>query len=98
MAEVMNPDYRTAEEILKETEDRENRILKQGFKAGVTMACLSMGKFTKTEENEKLEKFAEALYSEFADLFNKDEEENEVHDTETDTEQTEGGSEQQGSV
>ena len=47
----------------------DEQILKQGFKAGVTMACLSMGKFEKDEDTPKLDQFAERLYSEFLSIY-----------------------------
>lgn len=47
----------------------EEQILKQGFKAGVTMACLSMGKFEKDEDTPKLDQFANRLYSEFLSIY-----------------------------
>ena len=53
---------KTDEQILKQG-------LKQGFKAGVTMACLSMGKFEKDEDTPKLDQFAERLYSEFLSIY-----------------------------
>lgn len=69
----------------------EEQILKQGFKAGVTMACLSMGKFEKDEDTPKLDQFANRLYSEFLEIcgHNKENNNGEVSDTAATTEETE---------
>ena len=45
------------------------QVLKKGFEAGVTMACLSMGKFESDEETPLLQQFIEKLYSEFEDIY-----------------------------
>ena len=69
----------------------EEQILKQGFKAGVTMACLSMGKFEKDEDTPKLDQFANRLYSEFLEIcgHNKENNNGEVSDAAATAEETE---------
>ena len=47
----------------------EEKILKAGFEAGVTMAYLSVGKFEKEEENDKLKAMINRLYSEFISIY-----------------------------
>ncbi len=68
----------------------EEQILKQGFKAGVTMACLSMGKFEKDEDTPKLDQFANKLYSEFLNVIkhNKEAGDGAVSDTAANPEET----------
>lgn len=44
---------------------KEEKVMKQFFKAGVSMACWSMGKLTEDGDEEKLNQFADKLYDEF---------------------------------
>lgn len=46
-------------------EKTDEKILKSGFEAGATMAYLSMGKFEKDEENDKLKQVIDKLFTEF---------------------------------
>lgn len=54
----------------------EEQILKQGFKAGVTMACLSIGVLDTDEDTPKLNQFINQLYSEFQDILKHNKEKN----------------------
>ena len=54
----------------------EEQILKQGFKAGVTMACLSIGVLDTEEDTPKLNQFINQLYSEFQDILKHNKEKN----------------------
>lgn len=51
-----------------DNEKLDEKVLKKGFEAGVTMAFLSMGKFEKEEDNDKLKQINEKLYSEFISI------------------------------
>ena len=69
----------------------EEQILKQGFKAGVTMACLSIGVLDKDEDTPKLNQFINQLYSEFQDILkhNKEANNGQISDAAATAEETE---------
>lgn len=46
---------------------KEEATMKQFFKAGVSMACWSMGKLDKDGDEAKLSQFADKLYDEFVE-------------------------------
>lgn len=50
---------------MSKVDKKDEAVMKQFFKAGVSMACWSMGKFTEDGDETKLTQFADQLYSEF---------------------------------
>ena len=67
----------------------EEQILKQGFKAGVTMACLSIGVLNTDEDTPKLNQFINQLYSEFQDILkhNKEANNGQISDVKADSQE-----------
>lgn len=51
--------------MAKKVDKKDEAVMKQFFKAGVSMACWSMGKLDKDGDEAKLNQLGDQLYSEF---------------------------------